>query len=146
MRGRNPSLHKTIVESRASVYALLQNAYWITGTQSPEKSTLRQSFSSSLTGRLYVQPDAISMLSRPVKPPAYQRLQGRAAVTQIPLLERQRKRLWPGDFKRLQQTGQTHNGVQHCALFAAIQNNKMNRMPLLIMCPKTNFINPHLFR
>ena len=61
-----------------------------TGTQSPEKSRQRRSFSSPLTGRLRVLPDAMSIrLSSRSSLSRIQRPQGRVAAPPVERLARQ---------------------------------------------------------
>ncbi len=61
-----------------------------TGTQSPEKSRQRRSFSSPLTGRLRVLPDAMSiLLSSRSSLSRIQRPQGRVAAPPVERLARQ---------------------------------------------------------
>ena len=59
---------KTIAASRAGVYTLLQNAYWVLNPNSG-KGPPSAAFSSSLTGRLRVLPGASNheVYSQPVK-------------------------------------------------------------------------------
>ena len=112
-----------------------------TGTQSPEKSRQRRSFSSPLTGRLRVLPDAVSILlssrsSLPYSAPARARSRSTCGA-----FGKAAKRPLPGDWGRpptsglnrfrKAENGQTHNGVYRCALLASIENSKIRNVPFI---------------
>lgn len=71
-----------------------------TGTQTPEKNRQRWPFSSPLTGRLRVLPDAVSILLSAGQVARIQRPKRRVAAPQVERLARQRKRPLPGDWGR----------------------------------------------
>ena len=76
-RRESRSHRKQSRASRAGVYTLLQNAYWVLNPNSG-KGPPSAAFSSSLTGRLRVLPGASNheVYSQPVKPPVFSARKG----------------------------------------------------------------------
>ena len=131
-----PIPYKTIVASRAGVYALLQNACW-----GPDPKTRKEppatALFTALTGRLRILRTLSNMRDTPfsqaVRFNVFQRPQGRVAAPQAERLARQRKRPLSGDwgasstkrfyrFSRRRKSGKSFR-VYHETLLATIENN-----------------------